>query len=107
VTPPAPPYFAVVFCSLRRSGEIPEYAAAAQRMLALAAEQPGFLGMDSARGPDGLGVSVSYWRDEASIAAWREHAEHVSVQRAGRQRWYEQYAIHIARVERSYRFTAG
>lgn len=99
---PAPPYYVVVFSSLRRDGEAPEYAETAERMLALAAEQPGFLGVDSARGPDGFGITVSYWRDEESIKAWREHVEHRPVQRAGRERWYAEYAVHVARVERAY-----
>lgn len=102
--PPEPPYYAVIFTSLRRAGGDPAYAEAAQRMLALAADQPGFLGVDTARGADGLGITVSYWRDQESITAWRRHAAHLPVQQAGRQRWYAQFAVHVAKVERSYRF---
>jgi heme-degrading monooxygenase HmoA len=102
--PPEPPYYLVVFSSQRHASNEREYAQAAQRMVALAARQPGFLGVDSARGADGFGITVSYWRDEASIKTWREHAEHLPVQRAGRDRWYERFAIHVARVERRYGF---
>jgi heme-degrading monooxygenase HmoA len=102
--PPDPPYYAVVFSSQRHDGHEPEYAEAAQRMLELAAAQPGFLGVDSTRGADGFGITVSYWRDEASIKAWREHPLHTPVQQAGRQRWYQRYEVHVAKVERSYGF---
>jgi heme-degrading monooxygenase HmoA len=74
-------------------------------MLELAAQQPGYLGVDTARDADGLGITVSYWRDEESIRAWRGVAEHEAAQRAGRAAWYRDYAIHIARVERSTTFT--
>jgi heme-degrading monooxygenase HmoA len=101
---PEPPYYAVVFSSARREGDEREYADAARRMVELAAEQPGFLGVESVRGADGFGITVSYWRDEASIRAWREHAAHAVAQRAGRERWYERFTIRVARVERAHRF---
>jgi heme-degrading monooxygenase HmoA len=102
--PPAPPYYAVVFTSVRTSGDN-GYADRAELMLALAARQPGFLGVDTARGEDGLGITVSYWTDEAAIAAWREHAEHAPTRARGREQWYESFAVHVARVERAYGFT--
>jgi heme-degrading monooxygenase HmoA len=73
-------------------------------MAELAAEQPGYLGMESAR--DELGITVSYWRDEESIAAWRQHAEHTAASRRGREQWYESFDVRVAKVERAYRFTA-
>jgi heme-degrading monooxygenase HmoA len=102
--PPEPPYYAVVFTSLRAEGDR-GYAATSDRMLELAAQQPGYLGVDSTRGEDGLGITVSYWRDAESVAAWRRVAEHEGAQRAGRATWYQEYAIHVARVERSATFT--
>lgn len=98
---PAPPYFAVVFTSVfgaDRRG----YAEMAAAMDELAARQDGYLGQESARGNDGLGVTVSYWRDEAAIADWRANAEHRVAQRLGRERWYRSYAIRVAKVERAY-----
>ncbi|AKC86414.1 antibiotic biosynthesis monooxygenase family protein [Pseudoxanthomonas suwonensis] len=98
---PSPPYYAVVFSSLR-NGEDPEgYAAAAGRMLELARAQPGFLGMESARDADGFGITVSYWESEAAIRAWRDHAEHTEVRRHGRRHWYAHYELRVARVERA------
>jgi len=98
---PEPPYYAVIFTSRRTDGDR-GYGAMAERMAALAATQPGFLGVESARGADGLGITVSYWRDEASIAAWKRDTEHQQAQRAGRQVWYADYQVRVARVERAY-----
>ncbi len=98
---PAPPYFAVIFTSRRTAGDR-GYGAMAERMVELAARQPGFLGVESARGADGLGLTVSYWRDEAAIAAWKRDAEHLQAQRAGQETWYADYQVRVARVERAY-----
>ena len=96
---PAPPYYAVIFTSLRTEGD-DGYGAMAQRMVELAAQQPGLLGVESVR--DGLGITVSYWADLASIAAWKADAEHLDAQRQGREKWYAGFKIRIARVERDY-----
>lgn len=96
---PTPPYYAVIFTSLRTPGD-DGYAAMAGRMVALAAQQPGFLGVESAR--DGLGITVSYWADLESIAAWKANAEHLQAQRLGHEKWYAGFKTRIARVERDY-----
>ncbi|ELS50318.1 antibiotic biosynthesis monooxygenase family protein [Streptomyces viridochromogenes] len=101
---PAPPYYAVVFTAVRTAGD-DGYREMGERLLKLAADQPGFLGVDSARGADGLGITVSYWRDEDSIAAWRDHAEHALARAHGRERWYASFSLHVAKVERAYGFT--
>ena len=76
----------------------------ATAMHALAEQQPGFLGVESAR--EALGITVSYWRDEAAILAWKRAADHLAAQRLGRERWYAAYSVRVARVERAYDFTA-
>ena len=96
---PEPPYYAVIFSSLRTAGD-QGYGAMAERMLALARAQPGFLGVESARDPEGLGITVSYWRDADSIARWKQHAEHLVAQATGKRTWYEAYELRVARVER-------
>lgn len=101
---PEPPYYAVVFTAVRTAGDH-GYGETDERLFTLAADQPGFLGVDSARGANGLGITVSYWRDEESIAAWREHTEHVLARARGRERWYASFALHVARVERAHSFT--
>lgn len=98
---PAPPYYAVVFSSQRTDGDVAAYDAAAARMLELAREQPGFLGVESARGADGFGITVSYWTSEDAIAGWRRHAEHVDARRHGRERWYAHFELRVAKVERA------
>jgi len=102
----ATPYFAVVFTSLRTPDDDQAYAEAAQRMVSLARQQPGFLGVESARGDDGLGITVSYWRDEAAILAWKQQADHAQVREQGRAHWYQAFTTRICRVERDYAFDA-
>ncbi|RTL70931.1 MAG: antibiotic biosynthesis monooxygenase [Pseudonocardiaceae bacterium] len=97
---PEPPYVAVIFTSLRTAGDDDGYAAAAAEMDALAARQPGYLGVESAR--DGVGITVSYWRDEESARAWKRVAEHVEAQRRGRAQWYVAYRVRVAEVVREY-----
>jgi heme-degrading monooxygenase HmoA len=99
---PEPPYYAVIFTSIRTKREPEAYAAAADRMLELAREQPGFLGEESAR--EHLGITVSYWASLDAIAAWKRHAEHVVVQAYGRLGWYAAFKTRIAKVERDYGF---
>jgi heme-degrading monooxygenase HmoA len=96
-----PPYVAVIFSSMRTSGDH-GYAAAAERMEELAAQQPGYLGIESARGDDRFGITVSYWADEESARAWKRVAEHAEAQRRGRAEWYSSYTIRIATVSREY-----
>jgi len=94
---------AVIFTSLRTAGD-GGYAQTAEEMVRLAGEQDGFLGVESARDPAGLGITVSYWRDEAAIKAWKAQADHLAAQAAGKARWYRAYRVRICRVEREYGF---
>lgn len=96
-TPP-PPYYAVIFTSIRTDGDN-GYAEAADNILALARQQPGFLGYESAR--NGLGISVSYWSSLEAIKAWRNNPSHKAVQ-ARADKWYADSRIRICKVERSY-----
>jgi heme-degrading monooxygenase HmoA len=98
---PEPPYWAVLFTSLRTEGDN-GYGAMAEAMERLARQQPGFLGFESAR--EGLGITVSYWKDEASIAAWQKDVRHLAAQEKGRSAWYTHYKVRVARVERDYGF---
>ncbi|MDH3630657.1 MAG: antibiotic biosynthesis monooxygenase [Gammaproteobacteria bacterium] len=96
---PEPPYYAVIFSSLRND-DIEGYAETAARMVELAALQPGFLGVESAR--EELGITISYWSDLESIKKWKAHAEHLEAQKLGMDKWYSTYMTRIALVERDY-----
>lgn len=96
---PEPPYYAVIFTSIR-SEEDSDYSAMAQRMLELASHQPGFLGVESAR--ESVGITVSYWQDLESIQAWKNNMEHLQAQRLGKEKWYAAYKTRISKVEREY-----
>ena len=78
-----------------------------ERMAELAAQQPGYLGVESARGADGFGITVSYWKDEASARAWKQVGEHLGAQALGRSRWYEAFEARIATVTRAYGMDRG
>jgi heme-degrading monooxygenase HmoA len=81
-----------------------EYAEMAERMELLAREQPGFLGIESVRGADGAGITISYWDSLESIHRWRDHSEHRMAQTMGRERWYSEYHLRICRVEAARQF---
>ena len=98
-----PPYWVVLFASVRTTGDR-GYAAMAEEMARLAAEQPGYLGVESVRAADGAGITASYWRTEADARAWKQVARHLEAQHLGRERWYRAYRVRIARVEREYGF---
>lgn len=98
---PEPPYYAAIFTSQRTDGDR-GYGEMAQRMVELASEQPGFLGVESVRGADGFGITVSYWASEEAIRNWKAHLEHGKAQDAGKKTWYAEYQLRIAKVERAY-----
>lgn len=98
---PEPPYVAVIFSSQRTPGDH-GYGAMSERMAELVSQQPGFLGAESARGEDGFGITVSYWKDEASARAWKQVGEHLKAQGLGRSQWYEAFEARIAAVTRAY-----
>lgn len=101
---PEPPYFAVIFTSIRTESDDGGYAIMADRMTELAAQQDGFLGVESVRGVDGCGITVSYWRDPESIRQWRADSEHLAAQATGRSDWYAAYRVRISHVQRDYGF---
>ena len=101
---PKPPYYAVVFSSQRTDADDGGYAEMSDRMFALAAQQPGYLGVEAVHSEDGLGMTVSYWESLDSIRNWRAQAEHKIAQAQGRTTWYEQYKIRICLVEKEYNF---
>lgn len=93
---------AVIFASRRNGRDAAGYADAVAAMDALAAAQPGYRGMDSTRGADGFGITVSYWADDAAALAWRDHPVHAETRDRGRADWYDRYTVTVARVERGY-----
>jgi heme-degrading monooxygenase HmoA len=98
---PEPPYYAVIFTSVRTEGDN-GYAEMADRMVELARQQDGFLGVESARNE--IGITVSYWCDLESIRKWKEHMEHSVAREKGRKEWYQSFKVRIAKVERDYGF---
>ncbi|GAB1309739.1 antibiotic biosynthesis monooxygenase [Urechidicola sp. KH5] len=98
---PKPPYYAVIFTTLM-TDDLTEYEATAQRMEALAEQQEGYLGIESAR--SGIGITVSYWSSLEAIKRWKMQAEHTAARDRGRAQWYDQYELRICKVEHAYGF---
>ena len=91
-------YFSVIFTAQRTLSDEDVYSLTSKRMVELAQQQPGFLGLESVRGEDGIGITVSYWRDRESIRGWRINMEHLAAQQMGRQEFYSWYHIRVAEV---------
>ncbi|CAM3506779.1 MULTISPECIES: antibiotic biosynthesis monooxygenase family protein [Paenibacillus] len=97
---PAPPYYAVIFTSEMSEGENRGYKKMGDKMMDLASKQPGFLGVESVRGADGVGITVSYWDSLEAIKAWKENSLHRVAQDKGRSEWYARFALRVSKVER-------
>ncbi len=100
-TTPTPPYYAVIFTSIRTEGDN-GYSEMAAQMDELAKQQPGYLGIESARNE--IGITVSYWKDLESIAAWKKQTDHLAAQQKGIKDWYLAYKVRVCKVEREYGF---
>ena len=100
-------YFAVIFTAQRTMSDEDMYSLTSERMVELAQQQPGFLGVEAVRGEDGIGITVSYWRDRAAIRDWRVNVEHLAAQQMGRQEFYSWYQIRVAEVVAHRSFDAG
>ena len=96
---PEPPYYAVIFTSIRTDGDN-GYSEMAKKMVELASKQPGFLGVESAR--EDVGITVSYWSDLESIRNWKANMEHLEAQKLGHEKWYASFKTRISKVERDY-----
>ena len=98
-----PPYYAVIFTSKKNLND-DGYSEMAKRMELLSAAESGFLGIQSARGEDGLGITVSYWKSLEDIRKWKSHLDHREAQAKGKSHWYQGYEVRICKVERQYEF---
>jgi len=94
--------YAVIFASQRTAGDAGAYGAMAGRMVELAAQQPGFVGLESFRDEAGSGVTISYWESERAIADWKANTEHLEARRRGRSDWYAHFDLRVCRIERAY-----
>jgi heme-degrading monooxygenase HmoA len=96
---PKPPYYAVIFSSIRKEGDN-GYEAMSEKMIELAKQQPGYLGYESARNE--IGITVSYWKTTEAIKNWKMNVEHQLAQKLGKEKWYSHYCIRVCLVEREY-----
>lgn len=98
--------FLVVFRNRKRA-DIDQHAydAEAERMEALAREQPGFLSFKSYLSDDKEVIALSEWESENAARAWRKVAEHRVAQRRGRTDYYEEYTLFACNEPRIHRFS--
>ncbi|WP_096186834.1 antibiotic biosynthesis monooxygenase family protein [Evansella halocellulosilytica] len=97
------PYYAVIFTS-QRTEDVTGYGEMADRMVELASQQEGFLGVESSRDNE-LGITVSYWESLEAIKKWKDHSTHQIAQEKGKEQWYKHYKVRVCKVEREYSFT--
>jgi heme-degrading monooxygenase HmoA len=102
---PPPGAIAVIFLSGRSASDPEGYGEAADAMAEAAARMPGYLGIESVRDADGVGITISWWRDEAAALAWRDDPDHARIRDRGRAVWYDWYRVIIATVDRAYGWT--
>ncbi|MBD77742.1 MAG: antibiotic biosynthesis monooxygenase [Crocinitomicaceae bacterium] len=93
------PYYAVIFTS-KLSDNTVGYAEMAEQLEKLLESQPGFMGMDSARGE--VGITVCYWDSLESIKNWKNHELHQKAQQRGKKDWYSNYTVRVCKVEKEY-----
>ena len=96
-----PQYYAVIFTSIKKDND-EGYPSMAKRMVELAHQQPGFLGVESARNE--IGITVSYWESLKAIEQWKNNSAHLIAQEIGKTKWYESYKVRICQVVMSYEF---
>lgn len=104
---PAPPYYAVIFSNQLSDADPDGYNRMAEKIAQLATTMPGYIGRESSRDADGFAITVSYWADETAVRNWKQQAEHAAAQEIGKQRWYDHYALRVAKVERHYEGPEG
>jgi len=97
------PYYAVIFTSQKKI-ESDGYDLMAEKMEKLSSQQDGFVGIQSVRGADGFGITVSYWKTLEDIAKWKNLIEHREAQQKGKSSWYSGYEVRVCKVERQYNF---
>ncbi|MBL4939859.1 MAG: antibiotic biosynthesis monooxygenase [Lutibacter sp.] len=98
---PKPPYYAVIFTSIRTEGD-KNYEITSNKMVELAKKQEGFLGIESARNE--IGITISYWDSLEAIKNWKMDVDHTEVREKGRSTWYKKFKVRISKVERDYEF---
>lgn len=98
---PRPPYYAAIFTSERTEGD-GGYGVMGDKMVELAAQQPGFLGVESVRDHNGVGITVSYWESLDAIKNWKHNELHKVAQEKGKSEWYKTFGLRVSKVERDY-----
>jgi heme-degrading monooxygenase HmoA len=94
----------VVFQVTMREGRAQQYFDLAAELRADAEQVDGFISVErfESLSTPGKYLSVSFWRDEAAVRAWREHLRHRRAQELGKREIFEDFRISVAEVVRDY-----
>ena len=84
-----------------------DYGEMAAEMDAHARTFDGFIDVKFYTSADGERLTIVWWRDEESLALWRNDMRHRVAQQTGRARWYEYYKLEVAQIVRQKDFTAA
>ena len=81
-----------------------DYLAIAARLKPELEKMDGFISIERFQSLSEAGklLSLSVWRDEEAVRAWRNHPDHRVAQRAGRESIFSDYRLRIVSVLRDY-----
>lgn len=95
---------AVIFEARPEDGYRQEYLDIAATLRPLLNDIDGFISIErfESLSQPGKLLSLSFWRDEAAVEAWRTKEQHRAAQRYGRASVFDDYRLRIASVQRDY-----
>ena len=95
---------AVIFEVTMKDGKADDYFELASSLKPALEGIDGFISVERFESTTNIGkfVSLSFWRDEAAVAAWRGHGEHGLAQERGKSEIFADFRIRVAEVRRDY-----
>ncbi|MEM7211866.1 MAG: antibiotic biosynthesis monooxygenase [Pseudomonadota bacterium] len=95
---------AVIFEVEPRKGKLEPYLDMAGDLKPMLEDVDGFISVERFQSltTEGRYLSLSFWRDEAALVAWRRHAHHRRAQHTGRHEMFADYRLRVASILRDY-----
>lgn len=94
-------YYAVIFTA-EMTQDLEGYEDMARKMRKLVEKQPGYIAMHHSM-EGRREVTISYWQNLESIKAWKQQPEHRAAQELGRSKWYANYSVQFAKIDKFYK----
>ena len=102
VTTPKPPYYAVIFSIQMSDKDTGAFRIAEKRMLEIASQNPGFVGVEGLADNEGFSLFIAYWKDLESMKAFKLDKEHMVAREKGRTVWFKKHVIRVAKIIKEY-----